>query len=78
MICWGILFFLYESPLNFSKVKVLSALFKAFLNVSFVFIGFLTFGAPLVGFPTKELFLILIVSFSVYLYFDFKATTTTT
>ncbi|MFN5982345.1 MAG: hypothetical protein ACK479_02690 [Fluviicola sp.] len=76
MICWGILFFLYESPLNFSKIKVLSALFKSLLNIGFVFLGFLTFGAPLVGFPTKELFLILIVSFLVYLYFDFKTTTT--
>lgn len=72
MICWGLLFFLYESPLNFSKIKVLSALFKSLLNIGFVFLGFLTFGAPLVGFPTKDLFLILITSFSVYLYFDLK------
>ncbi len=72
MIVWGLLFFLYEAPLFFYRIPFLLAFFNALLTVSILLMGFLSFGAPLIGIPTNLLFYLLITSFSVYLYFNYR------
>lgn len=67
MLSWSLLFILYEKPLLFSSIPVLAALFRSFLMVTYLFIGYLTFGAPMVGIDSFVLFLTLIVSFSINL-----------
>lgn len=67
LICWGILFILHEAPLYFNRIRILSSLFQGALAVALLFVGFLTFRAPLIGFPTWTLFIVLFVSFSIHL-----------
>jgi len=67
LIVWGLLFVLFEKPLRFKQIPVLSALFQATVSVGFLFVGYLTFGAPLIGFPTLLLFIVLFLSFSIHL-----------
>ena len=71
LIVWGLLFVLFEKPLRFKQIPLLSALFQAGVSVGFLFVGFLTFGAPLIGFPTLLLFLALLISFSIHLTIEY-------
>jgi hypothetical protein len=71
LIVWGLLFVLFENPLRFKEIPVLAALFQAGVSVGFLFVGFLTFGAPLIGFPTLLLFLVLVISFSIHLSIEY-------
>lgn len=67
LFTWGMLFFLYEKPLRFINIPYLSPLLQAGLMFGYLLIGFMAFGAPMVGMDTSVIFITLIVSFSTYL-----------
>lgn len=67
LFTWGMLFFLYEKPLRFINIPYLSPLLQAGLMFGYLLIGFMGFGAPMIGMETNVIFLTLIVSFSTYL-----------
>ncbi|MES2557529.1 MAG: hypothetical protein V4604_15345 [Bacteroidota bacterium] len=67
LFTWGMLFFLYEKPLRFIKVAYLSPLLQAGLMFGYLLIGFMAFGAPMIGMEASVIFLTLIISFSIYL-----------
>jgi hypothetical protein len=52
-LIWGLLFLLYESPLTLVKIPFLNSLLKAMAALAVAFLGFTTFGAPMIGFPSK-------------------------
>lgn len=58
-LVWGLLFFLNESPLHFRNVPVLRNILEGMLLVAVALLGFVTFGAPMIGFPAGWLFLML-------------------
>ncbi|ASS48236.1 MAG: hypothetical protein A3D31_18980 [Candidatus Fluviicola riflensis] len=67
LFTWGMLFFLYEKPLRFINISYLSPLLQAGLMLGYLLIGFMAFGAPMVGMEISVIFLTLIVSFLIYL-----------
>lgn len=67
LLAWGIQFLLFEFPLQLQRIPVLNSLLYAGLNTSFFLIGFMSFGAPMIGVPTYVLFFILLGSFSIHL-----------
>lgn len=67
LLAWGIQFLLFEFPLQLHRIPILNSLLYAGLNTSFFLIGFMSFGAPMIGFPTNLLFFILLGSFSIHL-----------
>ncbi len=66
-IIWGSLFVTLEKPLRFGKVPYIGSLFKAITVTGYLLLGFMTFGAPMIGIPTKVILLILTCSFSMFL-----------
>jgi hypothetical protein len=67
MLAWGMLFFLYEKPLRFTNIPYLSFLFQACLMCAYLLIGFMAFGAPMIGMDGNVIFFTLTISFSIYL-----------
>lgn len=63
VLIWGILFLLYERPLLLVKIPFLNSLLKAMAALAVAFLGFTTFGAPMIGFPSKWLLGVLIIGF---------------
>jgi len=62
-LIWGLLFLLYEPPLILVKIPFLNSLLKAMTALAVVFLGFTTFGAPMIGFPSKWILGVLITGF---------------
>lgn len=71
LMAWSVLFLLYEKPLTFVHIPVLSAILQSCLNCAFLFIGFMTFRAPMIGMGKNVLFLTLALSFSFHLILSF-------
>jgi uncharacterized membrane protein YiaA len=65
-LCWGLLFLLYEAPLRLNSVPVLNSLLKAMCMLAVSFIGFTTFGGPMIGYPPLVILGILILFFFVF------------
>jgi hypothetical protein len=63
-LVWSINFILFEKPCEFYKFPWLSSILKAFLTLAIVMLGFISFGAPMVGFNKLHILAILILSFS--------------
>lgn len=63
MLIWGLLFLLYEPPLSLVKIPFLNNLLKAMTALAIAFLGFTTFGAPMIGFPSKWILGVLIIGF---------------
>jgi len=51
LLTWGLLFLLYETPLNLSGVPLLKNLLEALLFLSASMAGFCSFNAPMIGYP---------------------------
>jgi hypothetical protein len=66
-LVWSINFVLYEKPCEFYKYKRFSSILKSFLTLAIIMLGFISFGAPMVGFNKLHIFFILIFSFSISL-----------
>lgn len=62
-LIWGLLFLLYEPPLTLVKIPFLNSLLKAMATLALAFLGFTTFGAPMIGFPSKWILSVLIIGF---------------
>ncbi len=62
-LIWGLLFLLYEPPLELVKISFLNNLLKAMAGLSIAFLGFTTFGAPMIGFPSKWILSVLVIGF---------------
>lgn len=69
-LVWSINYLLYEQPCEFYKFPWLSFILKSFLTLAIVLVGFIAFGAPMVGFNKTHMLIILIISFSVSLGFS--------
>lgn len=67
VILSSMLFFLHERPLRFYHLRWLSPLFQSILTCGFLLLGFMTFGAPMIGIPKIVILLTLSISFSAYL-----------
>lgn len=67
LLAWGLLFFLYEKPLVFTRIPILAQLIRAAHACACVFIGMMAFGSPMTGIESTTLFSILIISFSIHL-----------
>ncbi|MCE3228980.1 MAG: hypothetical protein K0S32_3531 [Bacteroidetes bacterium] len=65
-LLWGLLFLLFEAPLKLNKVPVLNSLLKSMALLVCALMGFMTFGAPMIGFPVWCILGILMSSFVVY------------
>jgi hypothetical protein len=65
-LLWGLLFLLYEAPLRLDTVPVLNSLLKAMAMLAASFIGFTTFGGPMIGYPPLVILGILILFFFVF------------
>lgn len=59
LLIWATLFLLYEKPTTFIKNPVISSVLKSILYITFLFLGFTTFGAPLIGINLLNLVLLL-------------------
>ncbi|MCA0239203.1 MAG: hypothetical protein LCH81_22710 [Bacteroidetes bacterium] len=55
-LAWSILFFLNEPPLQFQKIIILRNILEGMLLLAAALLGFVTFGAPMIGFPSLWLF----------------------
>ena len=62
ILAWGLLFFLNESPLYFRNIPVLRNILEGMLLLAAALLGFVTFGAPMIGFPAFWLFSLLAVA----------------
>jgi len=62
VLIWAALHLLYEKPTAWLKNPVLSIVLKSLLYTFFVFFGFMTFGAPLIGIDLLHLILILLIA----------------
>jgi hypothetical protein len=67
ILAWGLIFFLYEQPLVFTRIPVLAQLIRAAQACACVFIGMMAFGSPMTGIGSTTLFAILSISFSIHL-----------
>lgn len=72
LLNWGLLFFLYESPLRLYRFKFLYIILSAMLAMSFALYGFVSFNAPLVGFPKPLLLSGLFLTFSLIYFIEAK------
>lgn len=61
LLIWSVLFVLYEKPTQWYRYRGALIVFKALLYTSFIFLGFLSFGAPLVGINVVHLSIILLL-----------------
>ena len=59
LLIWSTLFILYEKPTVFVKSSWLSTILRSILYTCFLFLGFMTFGAPLIGINFVDLITIL-------------------
>lgn len=64
-LLWGLLFMINEAPLKLGKIPFLGSLLNAMAVLSVAFIGFTTFGGPMIGFPHKWILTILTATFIV-------------
>ena len=55
-LAWSILFFLNEPPLQFRKIIILRNILEGMWLLAAALLGFVTFGAPMIGFPSIWLF----------------------
>lgn len=62
-LVWGLLFMINEAPLKLGKVPFLGSLLNAMAILSVAFVGFTTFGGPMIGFPHKWILTILTTAF---------------
>lgn len=62
MLLWGILFLLYEPPLFLTRFVFLRILLLGIFPLGIVLGGFVSFGAPLIGFPPGALIWAIILS----------------
>jgi hypothetical protein len=67
LLSWGLQFMLYEEPLRFIRFGWLSLLLQTCHSATFLLIGFMTFGAPMIGIPVVVLTVALIGSFLIHL-----------
>lgn len=58
-LTWGLLYFLYESPLNLKKIPLLRNILEGMVFIAAALVGFSTFGAPMIGFPSTLLLYLL-------------------
>lgn len=63
-LLWGIIFLLYEEPLRLVKVPVLRNVLGGMAMLAASFVGFGTFGAPMIGFPGVWMLVIFTGSFA--------------
>jgi len=66
-IIWGSLFVTLEKPLRFGRVPYIGSLFRSITVTGYLLLGFMSFGAPMIGIPTKIILLTLTCSFSIFL-----------
>jgi len=67
LLVWAILFLLYERPLMFNTIPILSEFLKSFLSLGYFLIGFMTFGAPMISIDSFLILILLSISFSIHL-----------
>lgn len=70
LVIWACSFVLNHEPLHFRRIKILNSFFLAIQNGAFLLLGFVLFGAPMIGINTFLLITVLIISFSIYLLID--------
>lgn len=61
LLSWSMLFVLYDKPTRWHRYQVSLVLFKSLFYTSCVLLGFMSFGAPLVGINVVHLTLILLL-----------------
>lgn len=67
LIIWGSLFVTQEKPLRFGRVPYIGSLFRSVTVTGYLLLGFMTFGAPMIGIPTNVILLTLTCSFSMFI-----------
>jgi hypothetical protein len=60
MVIWGLLFLLNEAPLELRKAPILRNLLEVMALFGAALAGFAAFGAPMIGFPGKWMFVLLV------------------
>lgn len=55
LLIWGLLFLNYETPLRLYRLKFLNTCLSALVLMAFALCGFVSFNAPLIGFPAPLL-----------------------
>ncbi len=63
-LLWGLLFLLYEPPLELKKIPVLCNVVEAMILTAAAFAGFCIFNAPMIGFPVIWILIILTAGFT--------------
>lgn len=64
VLLWGLLFLLNEQPLELRKIPVLYNLLEAMIMIAAALAGFAFFNAPMIGFPAKWIWMILVTGFA--------------
>ena len=77
-LAWGLLFFLHEAPLYLKRIPILRNVLEGLFLLAAALLGFVTFGAPMIGFPTSWLLWLWIgaILFSVFVEFWRRPATT--
>jgi hypothetical protein len=60
-VLWGLLFLRGEAPLLLGNVPVLRTVLSAGVTFAAALAGYVTFGAPMVGFPSKWIWILLVI-----------------
>jgi len=63
LLIWAILFLLHDPVLELKRIPVLRNLLHSVIFLTAAFVGFCTFGAPMIGFPATWLFVLLTSAF---------------
>lgn len=63
ILTWAVLFLLHDPVLALKRVPILRNLLNALVLLSVAFIGFCSFGAPMIGFPSTWLFVLFATAF---------------
>lgn len=66
-LLWGVLFMLNEKPLQLCDFPILNNLCYALIHLCASLIGFITFGAPMIGFPMEWILIIVLSTYSMSL-----------
>jgi hypothetical protein len=63
---WAFLFLLYEEPFNVRRIPYFAEFLKSCWSSTFLFIGFMTFGGPMIGMELIHIIFSLMIAFSIY------------
>ena len=64
VLLWGLLFLLYEPPLDLKRISILCHVLEALALIAAAFAGFCTFNAPMIGFPAMWILIIFAAGFA--------------